>query len=166
MTAHPVAFVDEAFIRVHQHPGTCLFAAVFVDAEDLHDVIDATRYAADPHASDLYRRGHIQPIEDMLDTTEAHAVCGLRQELAASDPIGRSAATDRSETSHRSMRSRLPIEYSGRQSAVDTNPAASRNVCKPRLHSNEMPASLISVVAISYAYGWRLPLPRLLPRDI
>ncbi|WP_045740273.1 hypothetical protein [Actinoplanes rectilineatus] len=89
MTAHPVAFVDEAFIRLHQHPGAYLFAAVLVDAEDLPDVIAAARQAADPHgefhASDLYRRGHIQPIEDMLDTTEAHAGWTL---MIAQAPMG------------------------------------------------------------------------------
>ena len=67
MSTHPVAFVDEAFIRLHQHPGAYLFAAVLLDADDLPDVIDAARQAARPHnefhASDLYRRGHIQPIE-------------------------------------------------------------------------------------------------------
>jgi hypothetical protein len=89
MTAHPVAFVDEAFIRLHQHPGAYLFAAVLVDADDLPDVIDAARQAAGPHeefhASDLYRRGHIQPIEDMLDTTEAHAGWTL---MIAQAPLG------------------------------------------------------------------------------
>jgi hypothetical protein len=89
MTTHPVAFVDEAFIRLHQHPGAYLFAAVLVDADDLPDVIDAARHAASPHeqfhASDLYRRGHIQPIEDMLDTTEAHAGWTL---MIAQAPLG------------------------------------------------------------------------------
>ncbi|WP_199514292.1 hypothetical protein [Nucisporomicrobium flavum] len=89
MTTHPVAFVDEAFIRLHQHPGAYLFAAVLVDADDLPDVIDAARQAAGPHeqfhASDLYRRGHIQPIEDMLDTTEAHAGWTL---MIAQAPLG------------------------------------------------------------------------------
>ncbi|GAA0547475.1 hypothetical protein GCM10010172_31580 [Paractinoplanes ferrugineus] len=89
MSTHPVAFVDEAFIRLHQHPGAYLFAAVLVDADDLSDVIDAARQAAGPHeefhASDLYRRGHIQPIEDMLDTTEAHAGWTL---MIAQAPLG------------------------------------------------------------------------------
>jgi hypothetical protein len=65
MSAHPVAFVDEAFIRLHQHPGAYLFAAVLVDADDLPDVIDAARQAAGPHeefhASDLYRRATFNP---------------------------------------------------------------------------------------------------------
>ncbi|WP_199515724.1 hypothetical protein [Nucisporomicrobium flavum] len=89
MTTHPVAFVDEAFIRLHQHPGAYLFAAVLVDADDLADVIDAARHAAGHHeqfhASHLYRRGHIQPIEDMLDTTEAHAGWTL---MIAQAPLG------------------------------------------------------------------------------
>ncbi|MFI7598231.1 hypothetical protein [Actinoplanes sp. NPDC049681] len=89
MSTHPVAFVDEAFIRLHQHPGAYLFAAVLVDADELPDVIDAARQAAGPHAefhaSDLYRRGHIQPIEDMLDTTEAHAGWTL---MIAQAPLG------------------------------------------------------------------------------
>lgn len=89
MSTHPVAFVDEAFIRLHQHPGAYLFAAVLVDADDLPEVIDAARQAAGPHeefhASDLYRRGHIQPIEDMLDTTEAHAGWTL---MIAHTPLG------------------------------------------------------------------------------
>lgn len=89
MSSHPVAFVDEAFIRLRQHPGAYLFAAVLVDADDLADTIDAARQAAGPHeefhASDLYRRGHIQPIEDMLDTTEAHAGWTL---MVAQAPLG------------------------------------------------------------------------------
>ncbi|MEV6851678.1 hypothetical protein [Actinoplanes sp. NPDC051411] len=89
MSGHPVAFVDETFIRLRQHPGAYLFAAVLVDADDLPDVIDAARQAAghhgEFHASDLYRRGHIQPIEDMLDTTEAHAGWTL---MVAQAPLG------------------------------------------------------------------------------
>jgi hypothetical protein len=89
MSVHPVAFVDEAFIRLNRHPGAYLFAAVLVDADNLTDVIDAARQAAGPHddfhASDLYRRGHIQPIEDMLDTTEAHAGWTL---MIAQTPLG------------------------------------------------------------------------------
>jgi hypothetical protein len=89
MSGHPVAFVDEAFIRLNRHPGAYLFAAVLVDADNLTDVIDAARQAAGPHdefhASDLYHRGHVQPIEDMLDTTEAHAGWTL---MVAQTPLG------------------------------------------------------------------------------
>ncbi|MCM4082197.1 hypothetical protein [Paractinoplanes hotanensis] len=96
MTAHPVAFVDEAYIRLPAHPGAYLFAAVLVDPQDLTTVIDAARHAARPHpefhASDLYRRGHIQPIEDMLDTTEAHAGWTL---TVAHIPLGKHLETAR-----------------------------------------------------------------------
>ncbi|MBM2623403.1 hypothetical protein JIG36_48705 [Actinoplanes sp. LDG1-06] len=89
MSTHPVAFVDEAFIRLQGHPGAYLFAAVLVEPDDLPTVVEAARQAAGPHdefhASNLYRRGHVQPIEDMLSATEAHAGWTL---LAAQVPLG------------------------------------------------------------------------------
>ncbi|MFF5085350.1 hypothetical protein ACFY36_50625 [Actinoplanes sp. NPDC000266] len=77
MSGHRVAFVDEAFIHRPNHPGMYLFAGVVVDGSDLAEVIASTRQAAGQHgpfhATDLYKRGHLAPIEDMLDTVHAHA---------------------------------------------------------------------------------------------
>jgi hypothetical protein len=89
VTSHPVAFVDETLIHRAGHPGAYLFAAVLVDPGELPLVVDAARQAAAHHeqfhATDLYRRGHIQPIEDMLDTTETHAGWTL---MVAQTPLG------------------------------------------------------------------------------
>jgi hypothetical protein len=77
MTGYPVAFADEAFINLRNHPGVYLFAGIVVDSDDLSTVMDAARQAAGDqgpfHATDLYRRGHLTPIEDMLDAVQAHA---------------------------------------------------------------------------------------------
>jgi hypothetical protein len=89
VTSHPIAFVDETFIHRDGHPGAYSFAAVLVDPGELPLVVDAARQAAAHHeqfhATDLYRRGHIQPIEDMLDTTETHAGWTL---MVAQTPLG------------------------------------------------------------------------------
>jgi len=77
MTGYPVAFADEAFINLRNHPGVYLFAGIVVDSDDLSTVMDAARQASGDqgpfHATDLYHRGHITPIEDMLDAIQAHA---------------------------------------------------------------------------------------------
>ena len=77
MSGYPVAFADEAFINLRNHPGVYLFAGIVVDSDDLPTVMDAARQAAGNHgpfhATDLYHRGHITPIEDMLDAVQAHA---------------------------------------------------------------------------------------------
>jgi hypothetical protein len=77
MAGYPVAFADEAIINPRNHPGVYLFAGIVVDSDDLTTVIDAARQAAGDqgpfHATDLYHRGHITPIEDMLDAIQAHA---------------------------------------------------------------------------------------------
>ncbi|MBG0567524.1 hypothetical protein [Actinoplanes aureus] len=77
MTGYPVAFVDETSLKLRGQPGIYMFASVIVDSDDLTDVIDASRQAAAGragfHATDLYHRGHLTPIEDMLDAIQAHA---------------------------------------------------------------------------------------------
>jgi hypothetical protein len=86
---HPIAFADEAFLQRPGHPGAYLFSAVLVDQDELETVIDAARAAAgqhgEYHTTQLYRRGHIQPIEDMLDATAAHAGWTL---LTVKAPLG------------------------------------------------------------------------------
>jgi hypothetical protein len=88
MTGYPVAFADEAFINLRNHPGVYVFAGIVVDSDDLPTVMDAARQAADDqgpfHATDLYHRGHITPIEDMLDAVQAHAGWNV---LVAQAPI-------------------------------------------------------------------------------
>ncbi|WIN00001.1 hypothetical protein ACTOB_003674 [Actinoplanes oblitus] len=77
MSNYPVAFADEAFLTGRGHPGVYVFTGVVVDSDDLVTVMNAARFAAGQHqpfhASALYHRGHITPIEDMLDTVRAHA---------------------------------------------------------------------------------------------
>ncbi|MEU4244307.1 hypothetical protein [Actinoplanes sp. NPDC026619] len=76
MTKHPVAFVDESYLVRPNHPGMYLLAAVLVTPDDIPTLIDAARNAAGPHpyhSTHLYRRGHLTPIENMLDATHAHA---------------------------------------------------------------------------------------------
>jgi hypothetical protein len=77
MTGYPVAFADEAFTNLHNHPGINLFSGIVVDSDDLTTIMDAARQATGDqgpfHATDLYHRGHITPIEDMLDAVQAHA---------------------------------------------------------------------------------------------
>lgn len=77
MSGYPVAFVDEAFIHGRGHPGVYLFASIVVDSDDLPTVMGAARHAAGDHqpyhTTDLYKWGHLTPIENMLDAVQAHA---------------------------------------------------------------------------------------------
>lgn len=99
MTGYPVAFADEAFINLRNHPGVYLFAGIVVDSDDLNTVMEAARQAAGDrgpfHATDLYHRGHITPIEDMLDAIQAHAGWNF---LVAQTPITGSQEAARQAT--------------------------------------------------------------------
>jgi hypothetical protein len=98
MTGYPVAFADEAFINPPNRPGFYLFAGIVVDSDDLTTVMDAARQAAGIHApfhaTDLHHRGHMAPIEDMLDAVHAHAGWNF---LVAQAPIPRSDDNTRSQ---------------------------------------------------------------------
>jgi len=107
VSEHPIAFVDEAFIQRPNHPGGYLFAAVLVDRDELTVTVDAAVHAAgghgDYHTTGLYQRGHIRPIEDMLDTIETYAGWTA---LVVQAPIGGSGQAAR-ETARQAALSRL-----------------------------------------------------------
>lgn len=91
----PVAFVDESYLDQRGHPGLYLMAAVLVPADELPTVMDAARHAAGPgpyHSTRLYRRGHLTPIENMLDAVHAHAGWAFLVAQAPLDPGGRETA--------------------------------------------------------------------------
>ena len=74
-----IAFIDESFVRHPQHPGAYLLAAVVIDHDHLAAAFAAGRQAATRdgyHSRPLHQRGHITPIEDMLDAVEHHAAWG------------------------------------------------------------------------------------------
>jgi hypothetical protein len=92
LTNHPVAFVDESYLS---HPGMYLLAAVLTTPDELPTLIDAARSAAGAHpyhSTRLYRRGHVTPIENMLDATHAHADWVYLLAQAPLHPAGTEAA--------------------------------------------------------------------------
>lgn len=72
----PSAFVDESFWQPQGRPGAYLMSAVIIDQDDVAPALAAASAAArgQPyHSSELYHRGHVGIIEDMLDVAANHA---------------------------------------------------------------------------------------------
>jgi hypothetical protein len=102
MRRYPVAFVDESFIHPQGHPGYYLLAAVLAEGDEVDTIVQAARSAANGaefHSADLYRRGHVGAIEDMLDTVERHAAWTA---VVAHTPLGPSSEMAR-QTSLRQL---------------------------------------------------------------
>jgi hypothetical protein len=80
MSRHLIAFIDESFVQHPNHPGAYLLAAVVIDQDHLAEAFAAGRQAATRdgyHSRPLHQRGHITPIEDMLDVVEQHATSAM-----------------------------------------------------------------------------------------
>jgi hypothetical protein len=88
MSRHLIAFIDESFVQHPNHPGAYLLSAVVIDQDHLAEAFAAGRQAATRdgyHSRPLHQRGHITPIEDMLDVVEQHATSAM---LTIQLPLG------------------------------------------------------------------------------
>jgi len=88
MSRHLLAFIDESFVQHPNHPGAYLLAAVVLDQDHLAEAFAAGRQAATRdgyHSRPLHQRGHITPIEDMLNVVEQHTTSAM---LTIQLPLG------------------------------------------------------------------------------
>lgn len=88
MSRNLITFIDESFVQHPNHPGAYLLAAVVLDQDHLAETFAAGRQAATRdgyHSRPLHQRGHITPIEDMLDVVEQHTTSAM---LTIQLPLG------------------------------------------------------------------------------